>query len=162
MGSCPVSDAFMSRPCFFRLRFSRVCLLELYTLPRIRFWPRVSLWQAAQAMEYEALFNTLHCLPTTLAHETLALHAMNAVMVKLRQRAMTTSHGLVPLASLASFLLFACAFPRSDAVLVSLWLLPDISILGNTRPELSFLDNMPACALPRFMGSLLLCFGSSP
>ena len=104
----------------------------------------------------------LLALPTTLAHETLALHAMNAVMVKLRQRAMTTSHGLVSLASLASFLLFACAFPRSDAVLVSLWLLPDISILGNTRPELSFLDNMPACALPRFMGSLLLCFGSSP
>ncbi|CAK9039975.1 Phosphoglycerate kinase, partial [Durusdinium trenchii] len=40
--------------------------------------------EVAQAMEYEALFNTLHCLPTTLAHETLGLHAMNAVMVKIR------------------------------------------------------------------------------
>ena len=49
----------------------------------------------ARLIDYEAVHNILHPLPTTLAYETLALHAMNSVLVKLRQRCMTTSHGLV-------------------------------------------------------------------
>ena len=74
-----------------RPRYSRKCT----TACRCVAVAPARLLQVAQAMEYEALFNTLHCLPTTLAHETLGLHAMNAVMVKIRQRSMTTSHGLV-------------------------------------------------------------------
>ncbi|CAE7876432.1 PGK1 [Symbiodinium microadriaticum] len=51
--------------------------------------------EVARLIDYEAVHNILHPLPTTLAYETLALHAMNSVLVKLRQRCMTTSHGLV-------------------------------------------------------------------
>ena len=47
---------------------SLILLLSIFFLG----WGR----QVAQAMEYEAIFNVLHCLPTTLAHETLGLHAM--------------------------------------------------------------------------------------
>ena len=39
--------------------------------------------QASQAMDYEGVSNTLHAY---YAHETLALQAMNAPLVKLRQR----------------------------------------------------------------------------
>lgn len=49
----------------------------------------------AQTSGYVAVVKALHELPTYLAHLTLALHAMNAPLIKVRQGPLTSSFGIV-------------------------------------------------------------------
>ncbi len=51
--------------------------------------------QVGQKLSYDAVVGCVHEIPTAMAHMILALHAMNGILIKIRQKPITTSFGAI-------------------------------------------------------------------